>query len=310
MTKSNKFSLEDLFKGDKVSIDIVRLIVNRMSVKKAKITCSINQYMNKKVCNDSFWLQYYENMFLGPKPSQFKDRDHEKLQIEITDLFFYLLKHKKVKYAIIIYKKYKKYIDIARKKNKAIRLSSKNGYIELVKLLLNDNRVNPDDDGGYIFEHSDDYSIIPYLFQYPIILASRNNHADIVKLLLKDKRSDPAANNNQAINLASELGYVDIVKLLLQDKRVNPAGASGWNTAIQGAAAEGHVDIVKLLLNDPRVDPTAGDNYSFTIASQNGHVDIVKLLLNDPRVRNSLSKADLKKVSSKKTKEEFKEIKQ
>ena len=48
---------------------------------------------------------------------------------------------------------------------------SSNGYIEIVKILLQDNRVDPSDRNNYAIQ-----------------CAMENGHIEIVKLLLKDKR--------------------------------------------------------------------------------------------------------------------------
>jgi hypothetical protein len=88
--------------------------------------------------------------------------------------------------------------------NWAIRESAKKGYVDLVKLLLNDNRVNPTE-----------------VQNYAIREASQNGHYDIVNLLLSDNRVNPAANNNWAIlNAKNRPNNDDVVFLLWSDKRV------------------------------------------------------------------------------------------
>jgi len=279
--------VKSLFEGE-LSPDITKLILMNKEVKEVKAACSTNKYM-KKLCDDRFWLQYYQIQFLGPKYYELNEDQLEKIEKKITDLFFYLLKNEKEKYTIAIYKKYKPYIDVARNKNEAIRLASKNGQVEVVKELLKDSRVNPAATNNYAIQ-----------------LASEYGHADVVKLLLADKRVNPAVYENYAIQLASEYGHADVVKLLLADKRVNPAAYD--NEAIKLASENGHTGVVKLLLADKIVDqrpggrrpadPAADDNFAIKRASEYGHVDVVKLLLGDPRVRNSLSKAELKKYQS------------
>jgi ankyrin repeat protein len=105
--------------------------------------------------------------------------------------------------------------------------------VEVVKLLLQDARVN----------HS-------ARDNYAIKLASDNGHVEIVKLLLQYGRADPSAQNNLAIKLASQNGHVLVVKLLLQDSRVDPSAQN--NYAIRGASHFGHIEVVKLLI--PKTD--------------------------------------------------------
>jgi ankyrin repeat protein len=147
----------------------------------------------------------------------------------------------------------------------AIRLASKYGHAEVVRLLLNDPRVDPSA-----------YS------NHAIRLASWKGHVEVVKLLLNDPRVDPSDRDNVAIRWASGNGHVEVVKPLLNDPRVDPSADN--NCAIRWASRKGHVEVVKILLNDPRVDPSDRDYDAIRSASDNGHVEVVKLLLNDPRV--------------------------
>ena len=75
--------------------------------------------------------------------------------------------------------------------------------VKIVKLLLEDKRVNP--------------SIRD---NFPIRQASSNGRKEIVKLLLKDERVDPSSKNNQSIINANKNGHRGVVKLLFKDNRV------------------------------------------------------------------------------------------
>jgi hypothetical protein len=79
----------------------------------------------------------------------------------------------------------------------------------VVKLLLNDERVNP---SGYN--------------NYAIRYASENGHVDVVKLLLNDKRVDPGAQQQYALVSAARKGHMKVVKALLDDRRVAPEATS------------------------------------------------------------------------------------
>lgn len=149
--------------------------------------------------------------------------------------------------------------------NDAIRLASRYGHLEVVRLLLLDKRVDP-----------------AALSNDAIRIASQNGHLEVVRLLLADPRVDPAALNNGSILLASKYGYSDVVRLLLSNNRVNPAALD--NYAIQCASDLGYAEVVRLLLADLRVNPSANDNYAIKLASINNHMEVVKLLLTDPRV--------------------------
>ena len=156
-------------------------------------------------------------------------------------------------------------VDPSSHNNQAIRSASKNGHHEVVQLLLTDSRVDPSADDNYAIQ-----------------IASENGHLNIVQLLLNDEPVDPSSYDNYAISYASENGHHEVVQLLLTDSHVDPSADN--NYAIKKASENGHLKVLQLLMCDSRVDPSANDNYAIQIASENGHLNIVQLLLNDERV--------------------------
>jgi len=135
--------IQKLFEGE-FSVDIVRLILNQLPLKQVQVACSVNKYMNQKVCDDSFWLLYYENMFLGPKP-RFKSEKElnnwfSSKQEQIRDLYFYLFTKERVEYAAIIYKKYKKYMQ-KYPENYFIKWATIYSNMKVVKSLVANNII-------------------------------------------------------------------------------------------------------------------------------------------------------------------------
>jgi ankyrin repeat protein len=156
-----------------------------------------------------------------------------------------------------------KRLDISKDEDRTITYSAQLGRIEIVKLLLIDDRVDPN--RGWTLQST-----------------VENGHTEIVELLLKDGRADPSNKNNNAIISACYNNHLDIIKMLLDDKRVDPTIYN--NLPLQDVCEIGNVEVVKLLLADSRVDPTSLDNRAFQNACYNGNIDIVKLLLEDKRV--------------------------
>ncbi|KAI8891619.1 ankyrin repeat-containing domain protein [Globomyces pollinis-pini] len=150
--------------------------------------------------------------------------------------------------------------------NCAIRFAAENGHIEIVKMLLDDERVDPSGDSNYAIRNS-----------------SKNGHTEIVRVLLADERVDPTAFVDHSIGFASTNGHAEITKMLLDDERADPSAYD--NYAIKFSSKNGHVEIVRMLLEDERVDPSAYDNYAIRCASKNGHTKVVEMLLNDGRLR-------------------------
>jgi len=158
-----------------------------------------------------------------------------------------------------------------------LHFAAKGGCLEVVKLLLEDPRVDVravDEEGGSVLHH-----------------AAFEGHVEVVKLLLGDPRVDVRAvdkNGCSALQHAASKGHVEVVKLLLWDPRVDVRALSKEGcSALHYAAFEGHGEVVKLLLGDPRVEVRAVDEEGWSAlhyAASGGHVEVVKLLMGDPRV--------------------------
>ncbi|MCH9757221.1 MAG: ankyrin repeat domain-containing protein [Gammaproteobacteria bacterium] len=165
----------------------------------------------------------------------------------------------------------------------ALMIASSNGYIDIVKVLLNDKKVNPlqkTTNGGF----------------NALMLASKNRMTllDTIKLLLLDGRIDPNEEANDTFTtlmMATEFGHPDIVQALLDDTRADPNQYTlRGSTALMIASARGQLDIAKLLLADGRTDPNQRDNGGFTalmMAAEFDHPDVVKFLLADRRITPS-----------------------
>jgi hypothetical protein len=176
----------------------------------------------------------------------------------------------------------------------ALNTAADRGHCDVVHALVRDERVNGGNDNSFALKYfcrvGDVARASEVLLEYTELEtldaalhgACKNGHSAVVKLLLADARVDPAARDNQAIQLVSQNGHATVVELLLADPRVGPA--AGDNDSIRLASHNGHATVVRRLLADPRVDPAADDNKAIRFASQNGHVTVVELLMADPRV--------------------------
>lgn len=116
--------------------------------------------------------------------------------------------------------------------NDAIELAAGYGHLEVVRLLLQDERVDPSADNDKA-----------------IVLAAQGGYLEIVRLLLSDSRVNPGVSVNEPIRWAAMNGHLEVVRLLLQDDRVDPTADD--NYAIRGAAENGHTEVVQLLATIP-----------------------------------------------------------
>lgn len=148
---------------------------------------------------------------------------------------------------------------------------SEAGHDIVVKMLLNDPRVDPNakDSWG----------------ETSLMLAAWNGYEAIVQLLINTGKVDLNASGyglKTPLVLASSKGYGGVVRLLLNTGQVdlNWSDSEG-KTPLLYAAEKGHETVVQLLLNTGKVEVDAKDNSGKTpllYAEENGHEAIVKLL--------------------------------
>jgi len=150
-------------------------------------------------------------------------------------------------------------VDPTYSNNRALTEAAERGCVDVVKVLLQDPRINAN---GGVFT-----------------AAVRSGHLEVVKVFLKDSRVNPGASTNAALCAAAECGHLEIVKLLLLDERVNPA--DHHNAALSKAAGAGHLDVMRALLEDERVNPS--DSEALAEVAEQGQVEALQLLLDDPR---------------------------
>ncbi|KAJ3101017.1 hypothetical protein HDU97_001717 [Phlyctochytrium planicorne] len=156
--------------------------------------------------------------------------------------------------------------------NDALRWACMEGHDEVVKILLDSNRVDPSAESNEALRW-----------------ASRNGHLKVVELLLATNKVDPSAEDHEALRWASKCGYADIAKLLLSH------GRKGKNPDEVRNDDEGMIDRV---MNEIGRDAMMEDNgemreikgfktpmpkhvlLSLQLALQRGHLEVAQVLLN------------------------------
>ncbi len=193
----------------------------------------------------------------------------------------------------------------AARNNDSIREASHCGHTEVVRLLLNDPR------GETKVSRGTKYPVDPNDIgdnENIIISASTYDNIELIILLLTDGRVNPSADNNYLIKWASKKNHAEIVRLLLNDSRgetkvsrgtkypVDPSDEN--NKAIQLASEKNHIEVMKLLLADPRVDPSNNNNVAIMEASRSYHQEVVKLLLGSDKINLNTKTQALKNLQS------------
>lgn len=179
----------------------------------------------------------------------------------------------------------------------AMKLAVKQGdYVDIINLLINDERVKKDSnliDCLILSIERNHIKTCRLLSNHKKVEIQYNkNHCfriaclygryELVIEMLKNKNVNPSDHDNAALKAASKNGHDKVVSILLKHNKVDPS--SGQCESLIKACRHGHTNTVAILLKDERVDPTVKKNKPLRVAFSRGHVDIVKILLDDKRV--------------------------
>ena len=154
----------------------------------------------------------------------------------------------------------------------ALMWAAKRGEEEVVKLLLEQEDINPNQEDTR-YRHT------------ALAWAAKCGQEGVVKILLKRKDVNPDHEHSKTpLFLAAMAGHEGVVKLLLEREDVNPNRATRYNsTPLSIAAREGNEGVVKVLLEREDVNPdqggTAIGETPLLCAAGHGHEGVVKMLL-------------------------------
>lgn len=149
------------------------------------------------------------------------------------------------------------------------------GYVELVKLLLDSGKVDPNKS---------------YQGCTPLLIAILNKKPEIAKLILQyddldlDKANDAGATPLYA---AVQEGYTELVKLLLDSKKVDPNKSYHTYTPLLKAILKKKPEIAKLILEYEDLDLDKASDSGLTplyAAAQEGYTELVKVLMDSGKV--------------------------
>lgn len=255
-------------------------------------------------------LEYLENSEDSeiPYESSSYDEKMKNLQKKTRDKIHYLLSHGTAK------ELNKAYFD----RSPLLGLASQHNMIDCVKLLLNDDRVDPNaydiDKCWTCFHYSIGFDVDIEIFmlflecprtsltirtnlkETPLMLTCNgewnDKNAQIISILLDDPRIDPNDIDNCGDtffhHLAGHKVGKELILKILDDPRINIQIKNNiGDTPFMIACMYNNVEFVKLLLNEPRIDPNARNNNgetAFFQACKYLRKNVINLLIDDSRI--------------------------
>jgi len=160
--------------------------------------------------------------------------------------------------------------------NTALHKASNNGYIEIVKLIV--NNIILDSKTYFINSKTNDGCT-------PLILTVDKNYIEIVKILIQTAGVDVNRKDNNgwtALHRACSKGFIDIVSILLSNGAYLNCKTNNRLTALHEASRNNHIEVVKLLL-DNGIDLNLRNSNGRTAlheACRNNHIEVFKELIN------------------------------
>jgi ankyrin repeat protein len=151
------------------------------------------------------------------------------------------------------------FVDLSIDNDNPIRTSSKNGHLDIVKILI---------ENGPVVDVNTSLKV-----------AAEYGHADIVKLLIVDYHVDPAIEENYPFRIASGSGHPDVVRILIVDDRADPTYCLSMIMEILPCGDTSYDDAS----DDESDDPAPSGIGPLTRAAKRGYMEVVKILLNDSR---------------------------
>lgn len=187
-----------------------------------------------------------------------------------------------------------------------IRCACESNQLELVKIFLNDKRMNSDlGDCIHLASVNGHEEIVKLLLKDPKLhfddvistlkLVVRKNHMGVFKILMESDKVFNSDHIDVAFIEACIYGRLEAIKLLLVNKNKNKTSDTTWyNVGFGKACVSGHIEIVKYLLKDKELDPSFQKNEAIrnvynNLSVANGKWEIIELLLSDPRVIEKLT---------------------
>jgi|GEM_PF-1654268 ankyrin repeat protein len=178
-------------------------------------------------------------------------------------------------------------------------IAAQNGYADIVKLLLQNNKVN--------------VNAVTKLGKTSLYIAIENGHKEIIKMILANEKTDVYAKHTSttgfeiAYNSANNSDDAHVVKEPLKTEKANTNNyVDLGEMVLYMAVLNGHVDVVKEFLKNKNKDINAVIKHGKTplyIAIENGHIEVVKEILNSIDVIKEQEYTSLLDVANTKAKE-------
>lgn len=141
------------------------------------------------------------------------------------------------------------------------------GRVDNVRLLLNDERISPND-----------FDTIA------LCEAAYRGHFEILMLLINNSRFKITEKVYESLNCAAKGGHLNIIKYLLTKFRFIQ---KKYDEAMVNAVFYGHAKVVEYFLTKTNANPHYNNNKIINIAVKNRNIKIVKILLKDGRVASN-----------------------
>ena len=159
------------------------------------------------------------------------------------------------------------------KEKTAFIYAVKNGNLNIIKTLLNDNRIDPD-----IINTS--YRLFGYNLETALSIAIEKSYTDIIHFLLKTNKIDLTLEDNFILNVASKNNNFETFLFLIENFNFN-LSEYNYDIAFKNSIIFNNIDVFSFLLNEVKFNHSKSISLYVEEAVEKGSLDVLKLMIKE-----------------------------
>jgi hypothetical protein len=231
------------------------------------------EYLISLDLDDDIWARGVERSIKNNKVAflklLLKKNKIQKKYLENNDYLFYAIENRYEELFYFLFKDCN--LDPSENKNNFV-YAARNGNLNIMKTLLNDNRVDINTVNRSYYDFTDN--------ETALAIAIKKSYEDIVTFLLPNKNISFSLRDNFILDLAAENNNFDAFFYIIKNHDINLT-KKNYETAFVNSIIHNNTKVYSFLANEPNFDHTKFISTNLELSVEKGSFDILKLMLNE-----------------------------